>query len=262
MLSEGSVGNRRAAMSYDGLVDGDPVYPGFFTREFMNFGYWAAGATSRTTASEHLMDRLLAAVPEHSGAVLDVACGLGYTTKYLRTRWGPGQVCGINLSERQSARSRETAPNARFAVMDAPTLAFLDERFDAVICVEAAFHFDTRERFLDECLRVLKPGGRLVMTDLLLHEDGHDLLPNWPRVNFVPSPAAYLRVIEHAGFTESAVQDVTESGLRSYLRYMMSKVEADRRSGMCDDAAHELSLQLIEVLAVAHRYNVVCMAVK
>ena len=40
--------------------------------------------------------------------------------------------------------------------MDATELDFRDNSFDSIICVEAAFHFDTREKFVREAYRVLK----------------------------------------------------------------------------------------------------------
>jgi ubiquinone/menaquinone biosynthesis C-methylase UbiE len=61
--------------------------------------------------------------------------------------------------------------------MDAARLAFADAQFDAVICVEAAFHFDTRAAFLREALRVLKPAGALTSRPAREPHLGHCGLP-------------------------------------------------------------------------------------
>lgn len=102
--------------------------------------------------------------------VLDVACGLGGTLARLSTLTSAVLV-GVDRDEGQltQARSAEWALSGRasFQRADACELPFEDASFDLVLSVEAAFHFRSRATFYAEVARVLRPGGRLVMTDIL-----------------------------------------------------------------------------------------------
>jgi ubiquinone/menaquinone biosynthesis C-methylase UbiE len=135
--------------------------------DFFNFGYWFEDTRTQKEACENLMEKLLAFIPEKKGTILDVACGLGATTHHLLGYYRATDVVGANIAHVQLETSRVNAPGCSFVVMDAVNLGFEDCAFYNAICVEAAFHFDTRERFLGEAHRVLKPGGHLVLSDML-----------------------------------------------------------------------------------------------
>lgn len=250
-----------AMRAYDMTADGAIIYPGFAAAEYMNFGYWEVGTNTRRQASDNLMRRLLAQIPERRGRVLDVACGLGFTTQYLRDAWSsPADVYATNISERQLRACKRNAPACAVAMMDATHLGFADGAFTHIVCVEAAFHFDTRLEFLREAARLLKPGGTLVLTDLLLHDEAQDLLPDWLPANHVPTLDAYHHTIRRAGFSTVDITDITSQGVTSYLRFMFGKVHDDWLNGLCDFARLDAALSLLYRVAVTHRYNIMCVA--
>jgi len=98
-----------------------------------------------------------------TGRVLDVGCGGG--TLAARLAAAGAQVVGIDPSSAQMslvARGRAVA-GCRAA---AEQLPFADAAFDAVIASCAWKHWDGPARGVEECLRVLRPGGRLAVVEL------------------------------------------------------------------------------------------------
>ena len=98
------------------------------------------------------------------GNVLDVACGTGDMAVSLVERGCT--VTGIDLSEEMLAIARQKAPMVTFMIADAEHLPFPDASFDAVTCAFGVRNFVHLEQGLNEMLRVLKPGGQLVILEL------------------------------------------------------------------------------------------------
>ncbi|WP_437712870.1 class I SAM-dependent methyltransferase [Sorangium sp. So ce448] len=192
------------------LAMSDPVYDKF-TGGYVNYGLWTGATKSAAEACHHLVGTLLAKLPER-GRVLDVAFGKGISTKRLEERYGAENVVGINIDPNQVRIARERGVTCDLRVMDAAKPDFPNESFDAILCVESAFHFQSRARFLAEAHRMLRPNGVLVMSDILFRT-GHGLDPEvFPPENQVSSVDEYRRAYGAAGFSpESVAIDVSSS---------------------------------------------------
>lgn len=101
-------------------------------------------------------------------ALLDVGCGIGGSTLYLASKYR-ASATGITLSPVQAQRARDRAaaaglsPHVNFEVADALAMPFADASFDLVWSLESGEHMPDKAQFLQECCRVLKPGGRLIL---------------------------------------------------------------------------------------------------
>jgi MPBQ/MSBQ methyltransferase len=203
----------RMSRIYDQLTESDHLHEYYGGSGFINWGYWTETTTGPREACEQLVEELVGYLPEPKGPALDVACGEGATTAYLLKYFDAGELTGINVSRRQLELCRQRAPRCTFLEMDATDLDFDDESFEVVFCVDAAVHFDTRKRFFEEAFRVLRPGGRLVLSEVLCAEDS----PIQPAANYLPDPSAYADLLEETGYRRVEVVDATEECWGSFV---------------------------------------------
>ncbi len=143
--------------------------------EHMHHGYYGRGGTykvERRQAQIDLVEELLfwAGVTSKNTPqnILDVGCGIGGSTLYLANKFG-AEATGITLSPVQASRARERAITAglekqvEFQVTNALEMPFADNSFDLVWSLESGEHMPDKAKFLEECYRVLQPGGKLIL---------------------------------------------------------------------------------------------------
>jgi demethylmenaquinone methyltransferase/2-methoxy-6-polyprenyl-1,4-benzoquinol methylase len=99
--------------------------------------------------------------------VLDVATGTGDLAAALLAAVTPGgEVVGCDFSEQMLTRARAKVPAAAFDLADALALPYADEEFDAATVGFGARNFADLERGIAEMVRVVAPGGRVVILEI------------------------------------------------------------------------------------------------
>jgi len=93
-----------------------------------------------------------------------VACGTGFALARLAAMQLALDLAGVDINPHMLARSRVPAA-VELVHGDARHLPFADGRFDAVITLNALHYLDDPAIAIEEMTRVLRPGGRLVVTD-------------------------------------------------------------------------------------------------
>lgn len=132
--------------------------------------------TSAVHAGGADLDRLQAlAAAMRCGRALDLGCGAGHAS-FAMARGGAQRVTAFDPSadmlavvERQAAERGHAVIEA--ALGSAESLPFPDRSFDLVATRYSAHHWASVPRALSECARVLSPGGRLVVIDVIAPED-------------------------------------------------------------------------------------------
>ncbi|MGW4891941.1 SAM-dependent methyltransferase [Kitasatospora sp. NPDC004240] len=212
-------------------------------------GYWTSPDDPATMAeaSGQLTDLLAGKLGLKPGdRALDLGCGSGAPSIRLARSTG-ARVVGVTNSAVQieaavrAAREAGVADRVSFSCADATVLDFEADSFDAVLMIESIFHLPDRLGALREVARVLRPGGRVALTDLLdldpapapmeqavgdlaehSREHGHASLVARP----IPL-AEYSALLERAGLVPVERTDITEHTVARTLDCLRRRLTDD-----------------------------------
>ena len=192
-----------ATRDYYDSADVDAFYDAVWGGEDIHIGIYPASREDVAAASRRTVEHAAAKVADLLGPraeVLDLGSGYGGSSRALAARFGC-RVAALDLSEAHNERHRAANTRCGLGHLIGVTTGTLDElpypadHFDVVWSLEVLCHAPDRGRALAEALRVLRPGGALVLTDIMAAEDAplSALLPAIERLGVadLATPAFY-----------------------------------------------------------------------
>lgn len=167
--------------------------------------------------------------------VLDLGSGLGGPARTLAEVTGC-TVTGVDLTpefcEVASALSEWTglSDRTRFQVGDATATGLPDAAVDAALTVHVAMNIADKDALYAEAFRVLRPGGRFVVYDVLQGEGGDVLYPvpwaNDSSTSFLATPEHMRELLTAAGFEVISEVDSSDESL-VWFQQMRDRIQRD-----------------------------------
>ena len=150
--------------------------------------------------------------------VLDLGSGAGFDCFLASNKVGPkGRIIGVDMTEEMVARARENASkggykNVEFRLGEIEKLSIKDNTIDLIISNCVINLVPNKERAFKEAFRVLKPGGRLMVSDIVLLKKLPDFVKESIEayvgcVSGAATKDRYLKAINSAGFKDVKVID-------------------------------------------------------
>ncbi len=206
----------------------------------IHYGYWDEKVSSFPQSLLRMNEVMMeAAGIKPTDKVLDAGCGVGGSSIFIAKTLGC-TVTGITLSERQvqlataNAKEKNVEGLLDFKAMNYCATDFPDASFDIVWGCESICYADSKEQFVKEAYRLLKPGGQLVVADGFVtsfENNNNPIIRKWIdgwQVNYLESPDRFKSFMQQTGFANINYRDISKeashSSRRLYKFYFVAKM--------------------------------------
>lgn len=175
---------------------------------YQHLGYWYDDEddASLEEATKRLTRKIVEPLGLRRGeSLLDAGCGLGAPAIHIADEYG-AQVIGITISpveaERAGTRASESgvSDQVRFEVADYHALPFPENHFDAVVAIESLFNAFDLSKALLEFHRVLRPGGRISISEMTKTTEASQAKKPFPQAREPMTADNWIKEFESAGF--------------------------------------------------------------
>lgn len=211
----------------------------FYDRSgFCHIGCWRTDISDTGKACENLMDEILALIPEKRGAVIDIGCGSGASTRHLVKYFPKNSVTGITANPMYLSFCNELAAGVKFVQRKLPFLKWPLESVDVIVW---AWNFledpGSRRTLLHECFKVLRPGGQLVCFDVLQQKimTKRIFRSMVKSGNAVDTVEDYHKLLFACGFEDIRIFDVTSASMAGFRKHAKQYFGRRRMADQIDD---------------------------
>jgi ubiquinone/menaquinone biosynthesis C-methylase UbiE len=160
--------------------------------------------------------------------ILEIGCGNGMQCIYIQGKCNPRTITGVDLDPSNimianSEKRRKQLRNINFYMGDAQTLTMIkDKTMDVVFNIESALHYPDKLAFLKQLHRVLKPGGKFIITDILTTKGkGTGIRKFWKKNMKINNwkKHQYDSALAEANLKVNNSEDITENIIKGFLNY-------------------------------------------
>ncbi len=199
-----------------------------------NLGEWsrASGYVEAADALAMALGRAAELRPGHR--MVDVGCGAGDQLRVWVESFGVAHVTGVEPDRMLCGRARERIASwglgnrATVLLGDASDSWGPDRQLDVAVALDSAYFFDSRPAFLRRCRDVVRPGGLLAVTDLVLGRAGASSLARGvaplfgvPRTSLT-TERGYREMLDAHGFDVVRLRDLTHDVLGGFSEWTRS----------------------------------------